>query len=370
MPEVLINGRFLGQVPTGVQRYAREVLRAIDRGLESGWVPPSLRFTLLAPRGTPAPDDLRHVAFRTGGRLSGHAWEQVELPFLARGRLLWNPCNTGPLLVRNQLLTIHDAAVFDVGQSYSRPFRLWYRCMHRWLTRFARALVTVSHFSRERLIRHCGPAARRIRVIPLGSEHVRAQDGDPRVLDRHGLRARPYVLTVGSRALHKNQGVVAEAAGLIRGDAEVVAVGGENGRVFHGTGRADRPGCRELGYVSDAELRSLYEHAACFVHPSLHEGFGLPPLEAMAAGCPVVVSRAASLPEVCGDAALYFEPTDAGNLAEHIDTLLSDGAAREDLRRRGLERAAGFSWDACARAHVELIQEVYNDDRDQERHRP
>jgi glycosyltransferase involved in cell wall biosynthesis len=104
------------------------------------------------------------------------------------------------------------------------------------------------------------------------------------------------------------------------------------------------------GYVSDAELRALYENAACFVYPSFYEGFGLPPLEAMTCGCPVVVSRAASLPEVCGDAAVYCDPCDPADIARAMERVLGNPAAQEDLRRRSLERARTFSWKqtACA----------------------
>lgn len=351
MIEVLVNGRFLTQTPTGVQRYALQVLLALNR-IPRG----DIAFTILAPAGTPRPDGLHTIGFRTGGRLGGHGWEQLELPWLSRGRLLWGLCNTGPLLKRDQVVTIHDASVFEVPASYSAPFRFWYRFLHRTLVRRARAVVTDSAFSRSMLVRHCGPRAAAARVIPLGAEHVRQPSPDPTALTRLGLGGRPYVLAVGSRAWHKNLRLVAQAARLLRQDAEVVAVGGDNGRIFSASGVDG--GCRELGYVSDAELRALYEGATCFVHASLHEGFGLPPLEAMACGCPVLASRAASLPEVCGEAALYFDPQDPQDLARSVDRLLVDARKREELRRRGLEQAAAFTWDACARAHLDVIRET------------
>lgn len=113
-----------------------------------------------------------------------------------------------------------------------------------------------------------------------------------------------------------------------------------------------------MGYVSDAELRALYEHAACFVYPSFYEGFGLPPLEAMACGCPVIVSNAASLPEVCGDAALYCNPCSPEDIAEKISLLMADPRLREDLRQKGLERAKQFTWEKCARETFAIIEKV------------
>jgi glycosyltransferase involved in cell wall biosynthesis len=112
------------------------------------------------------------------------------------------------------------------------------------------------------------------------------------------------------------------------------------------------------GYVSDTELRALYENAACFVYPSFYEGFGLPPLEAMTCGCPVVVSRAASLPEVCGDAAVYCDPGDPADIARGIDQVLANSAVQEDLRRRSLERARSFSWKRAARAMLQQIEDL------------
>jgi glycosyltransferase involved in cell wall biosynthesis len=112
------------------------------------------------------------------------------------------------------------------------------------------------------------------------------------------------------------------------------------------------------GYVTDPELRALYENAACFVYPSLYEGFGLPPLEAMSCGCPTLVARAASLPEVCGDAALYCDPRDPASIAQQIRCLVDDTSRRADLRARGLARAREFSWDRSAGTLLKLVDDV------------
>jgi glycosyltransferase involved in cell wall biosynthesis len=109
------------------------------------------------------------------------------------------------------------------------------------------------------------------------------------------------------------------------------------------------------GYVTEAELHALYRHAACFVYPSLYEGFGLPPLEAMACGCPTIVSRMASLPEVCGDAALYCDPSEPADIARRIGEVMESQTLGQELRRRGFEQAARFRWADGARAVLTLL---------------
>jgi len=131
----------------------------------------------------------------------------------------------------------------------------------------------------------------------------------------------------------------------------VVIAGGSNPRVHAATGALPES-VRHVGYISDGELRALYEGAAGFVHPAYYEGFGIPPLEAMTLGCPVIVSNAASLPEVCGDAALYFDPFSEGDIADKIQTFMQDEALQTRLRAAGCAQAERFSW---ARTTLEVL---------------
>ena len=137
----------------------------------------------------------------------------------------------------------------------------------------------------------------------------------------------------------------------------LVAAGGGNARIFAQAGdlNLDDRRLQRTGYVSDQQLRALYEGAACFVFPSFYEGFGLPPLEAMCCGCPVISSDRASLPEVCGDAALYCDPDDPATLAAQLRRLLDSDALAAELRQAGRQRAAGFTWDRAAREFADLM---------------
>lgn len=337
---LLVNGRFLTQKVTGVQRFAREVTLALARRA-------SLR--VLAPPGSPA---LEGVAVETVGTRGGQAWEQLDLPRMSRGSLLLNLGNTAPLRRREQVVVIHDAGVFDTPESYSPQFRLWYRTLHRALPCFGARIVTVSEFSRARLAARLRIDASRIAVMPEGGEHVLRVPADGSVLARHGLAPRGYALAVGTRAAHKNLGALGEAASLLASRGMGLAVAGAvEAGAFSGT--SDAAGTRLLGRVTDAELRALYENALCLVFPSRYEGFGIPPLEAMWCGCPVLAARAGAVPEVCGDAALWFD--EAGPAAA-VQRLLDEPGLADSLREAGRVRAQLYSWDAAAARLLELIR--------------
>jgi glycosyltransferase involved in cell wall biosynthesis len=141
-------------------------------------------------------------------------------------------------------------------------------------------------------------------------------------------------------------------------DIKVVVAGGTNPKVFKPSQTHEVGNIINVGYVDDSELRALYEHALCLVYPSYYEGFGLPPLEAQACGCPVIVSSAASLPEVCQGAALFCNPYDPADIAYNISQLINEPGLREELQRLGLEQAERLSWKSCAKEIFLLIREL------------
>lgn len=354
---VFINGRFLGQRLTGVQRYAHETLRALDGLVARGDAGAGVDFEVLAPPGV-APPELRAIGFRNVGKLRGNAWEQLSLPRAAKAGLLLSFGPTGPLVKSSQIVTIHDAAVHVVPQAFSWRFRAWYKVLLPVLVRRSVRVMTVSHFSRGEVARYFKADARSMRVSGEGWQHVLRIPSDPSVLSRHGLTNRRYVLVVGSLSPHKNLEVVARAAARLTGaPLHVVVAGAVNERVF---GRSTPPGSvlKLLGYVSEGELRALYEHAAAFVHPSLYEGFGLPPLEAMALNCPVIASNAAAIPETCGDAALYFEPQRAEQLAQLIERVVSEPQLREALVERAKAQLARHGWEGAAARQLAVVREA------------
>ncbi|MEO3712050.1 glycosyltransferase family 4 protein [Roseateles flavus] len=365
MRPVVINGKFLAQRMTGVQRVAHELVRALDQELGRRPAGDRPQVLLLHPDSGIAPA-LDHISCRATpaplGRL--HLWEQWTLPRAAKGGLLLNLAGSAPALGRRQICMLHDAAVFDWPQAYTRAFVGWYRYLFGRLAGRARVILTPSAFSRGRLQGHL-PALRKrpgsdCQVLPLAAEHMDRIAADSAWLNGTGLAQRPFLLAVASENPSKNLAGLLQAFAQWPGRAGhlLVLAGGANPEVF----RSDRPpvadeaNVRRLGPVSDAQLKALYGAAKAFVQPSWYEGFGLPPLEAMRCGCPVLSSNQASLPEVCGEAAAYFDPHAApsgpGGFGPALDRLLADPAAAEKARAR----AAQFSWAASGQQLLALLE--------------
>ncbi|WP_109478402.1 glycosyltransferase family 1 protein [Paraburkholderia sp. C35] len=356
-PNLLINGRFLGRRATGVDRFAFETIRALDQLIESrDPLVSALRAEIIVPEAlTGISNPFRHVSLQASGKGGGLRWEQLALPRAARGRLLLNLCNSGPLMYRRQVTVLHDAAPARVPDSYSRSFVAWYRLMAPRLGRVSQRVITVSEFSRRELCDAYRIPAGKIGVVLESGEHMlRVQEDEASVASK--LNGRPFVLAVGSLNRHKNFQLVAEAAKRI-GDApfDIVVVGGGDARVY-GTDKDALPGfVKHLGYVSDGELAALYRRAACFVYPSRYEGFGLPPVEALALGCPVIASRLPAIQEACGDAVLYTSPDDPAELAGLLERITADASLRASLRERARARTEELTWRATA---ARLIEEI------------
>jgi glycosyltransferase involved in cell wall biosynthesis len=360
-PSVFLNGRFLRQSMTGVQRFSSEIALAIDRLAAVDQWPGTV---VLAPRladpvrGGPAVP-YRHLRVREVGRMRGHLWEQVELPGAARGGILVNLGNTGPVLAgQRQVVVIHDASVFDTPESYSLRFRAWYKGLQRGLVQTGAHIVTVSEFSRQRIAARLRIDPARIAVIYEGADHILRVVPDPGTLERHGLRPREFALVVASRAAHKNFEALRETAAALERRGMVIAIaGGSNSDVFRSIPGWDFA-ARRLGRVSDAELRALYENAACLLFPSRYEGFGLPPVEAMACGCPVLAARGGAVEEICADGALYFANNERRPVTDMVELLLDEDGFAAQLRERGRARAAALSWDASASALGDVLRRI------------
>ncbi|WP_028748169.1 glycosyltransferase [Rhizobium mesoamericanum] len=350
--EIAINGRFLTQDVTGVQRYARNVVHAMDSlalSEESALIVPAKATDL----------SLRRIRTEKGGHLNGHAWEQIELPYLSGSRRLLNLCNTAPAAKTDQIVCIHDANIFAAPQSYSRAFRTLYHTLQPLLVRRSLRIACVSHAAARQLARHLPVRLSDIAVLPNGHEHALLWDPSaaelaPKMMA--GMNAhRPFVLALGSRARHKNLSLLIDIAPkLDEMSLDVVIAGGGDG-IFTKEALQRRSNVHLLGRVSDDDLAYLLDRALCLAFPSFTEGFGLPVVEAMARSCPVVSSHCASMPEVCGSAALVASPFEPRQWIERIGMLQSSEQLRNDLAGRGQEHVRQFSWKKTAGGYMELL---------------
>jgi glycosyltransferase involved in cell wall biosynthesis len=240
--------------------------------------------------------------------------------------------------------TIHDLQHELYPRFFPRAELAYRRIVYGWTVRRSRIVIAISEHARGALLERYRLAPDRVRAIHLGIDHSRFRpDGRPR---------EPFLLYPANRWPHKNHERLFEAFALVRGERPELRL------VLTGTGHASAPlppGVESRGRVPDEELVELYRSAAALVFPSLYEGFGLPPLEAMACACPVACSNATSLPEVCGGAAELFDPSSPEDLASAVLRVLSEP---EGYASRGLSRARQFTWEACARAHEVIYREL------------
>ena len=357
-----VNGKFLGARPTGVHRVARELVGQMARHRDElsamfGGVP-----TVLAPRNV-APDALGvDLPLRRSSLLTGQAWEQLELPWHARGTMLLGFCNLAPVLHRASVPMIHDAQTFSTPQSYSPAFHSFYRLMQPIIGARALRVLTVSEFSRGQLA-HFGIARREnIRVIHNGVSHSQSLKPDGAILAQLGLQPQGYVLALANPQVHKNIAVLLRAFGEQWDGPPLVLFGAAGLPEFEHAGLLTGGGAPKnvivAGRVSDSELAALMASALCFAMPSLTEGFGLPPLEAMALGCPAVVAPCGALPEVCGDAALYAAPDQPGQWQAAITSLAADPALRARLAGRGREHAQAMTWERAGDTLMDVLREI------------
>ncbi len=363
-----IDARLAGAPRTGIGSYTANLVAALARAGAPE------RFTLFTDEPLPA--------------LPGLAFESRVLP--QKRRLLWT-FGSLPRACRRERLdlfhgttnfevpalagcplvaTVHDLIPLRFPAAVSRRFRLLFRGLIGRAVRASRRVITVSEFSRREILARWPGAAGKVVVVPNGVDPAFTAAGEPaadrRVRERHGLTGR-YLLFVGVFEPRKNVPLLVDAFEILRhahpgaGDLQLALAGGAGWRgeaIVDAVRSRGLEGVRLLGYVPDADLPALYRGAALAVVPSQYEGFGLPAIEAMACGAPVLAADAAALPETVGEAGELFEPGDPGLLAARIAALLGAPARLAELRARGIARAAGFTWDRTAALTLQVYREA------------
>ena len=353
---ICVNARFLCRPITGAQRYALEIARCMKQ------LDPDVM--LVGPRDMQHPEIVAELGVEVCGRRTGVAWEQLDLPrwLRSRGRpVLLGMTFTAPLRYRPSVIVVHDV-VFLRRDWVSRGFHWYYRMLVPRLCRRAGRIVTVSEFSKSEIVAKLGVHPERIDVVYNAVS--------PGFVEQAGALpagvSGDYVLGVATLQPRKNFAALIRA--FLRadtGDTRLVIAGAADPQIYGGetgTGELlDDPRIHLAGYVSDAELAALYRDASLFVYPSLYEGFGIPPIEAMSLGCPVITSGVTSMPEVCGDAAHYVDPTDEAELASAIERVLGDESYRRQLIEKGYQRCQRYGWQQSAEQMLEIVRGVEAD---------
>ncbi len=362
-----LNARLVGTDGTyrraGVSRYIANLIEHLP-----GELGPDDE---LIVAGRPAPTDGRSPLDRFRQHpVARIAWEQTALPLLARrGRwdLTHSSVNVAPVLRSGRsVVTVHDLAFVTAPETMPAGRRRYLAALTAHSVRHAAQVIAVSESTRRDLATWFDIDPDRVTVTPLAAEE-RFRMSSPEALDAFRTRSgqtRPYVLSVGTREPRKNSAMLVRAfaslAGEIPHDLVLVGpagwMGGELDDALAALPDPVRKRVRLTGFVDDEDLPLWYGAADVFAFPAHYEGFGLPVLEAMSCGVPVVTSNASSLPEVVGDAGLLVSPDDPEGLAGALRSVIADDAQATDLRNRGRQRASLFSWSATARLTVEAYR--------------
>lgn len=344
---IYINGRFLLQHQTGVNRFAYELTKAII----SNGVP----VTIVCPNGEICNDyDVTAFNIKRFGFGASHFWEQLILPFffLMNAGVLVSFTGLGPVLLRRKIITIHDLAFYKNPSWYSKLYVLFYKLMTPLCAKTSKCILTVSEFSKKEIHTNLKVALDKVFVLYNAvSDKFKTSD--------HRFVYERYILAVSTMDPRKNFKRLVDAFMQWDGDAQVklYLVGGKN-PIFASGDIVENESIKWLGRVSDEELVRLYQNAECFVYPSLYEGFGIPPLEAMASGVPVIVSDIPPLREVCGDAALYVNPIDIASISSAFTQINNDVDLKKELIQRGKERCGYFSWANSAAKFIDIIKMI------------
>lgn len=350
---VYINARFLTHQISGVERFAIEISRALKKiRRDIVWVAPR--------KGIVLKDLAKEFHVVQTGKLTGHLWEQIDLPrFLNKQDrpLLVNLINTAPLMYDNKLTVVYDVAFRRFPKTFSFVFRSFYGLVIPRVLKTSRKVVTSSNFSKQELESLYGSFNNTIEIIygavdPSFFSHIPTHS--------KSLKEK-YFLAVGSIHPQKNLKSLFQAMKYFVGsDIQLYVVGGQRGNFSQDTSLQDSlsSNIKFLGRVSDSELLEYYRNAEAFVFPSLYEGFGIPPLEAQACGVPAVVSGIPVLREVYGDSVLYFNPKDPKDIAKQLDSLTASSELKKSLMEKGKKNVERYSWQKSAKRLSGIIDEL------------
>lgn len=356
-----INGDFVTLQPAGVARYAREVTQALDALFAEGHpLTRGVALDLVAPGEPREPLQLQAIPLRIVPEFRyprlPQVWVQTQLPRHVEGGLL-SFCNLAPVTCRKHIACIHDLHTRIAPESYGRLFRWAHRVILPMLGRRAELITTVSELSREHLVRFGIATAEKIVVTGNGCDHVERWRPD---LSQLQLKpGRPFIVFLGRKQKYKNLELVLEISRpLDEMGIDIYMAGDLDAATLRAYTREKPQNLRLLGRISDDDFARALSHALCLILPSRIEGFGLPAIEAMKIGCPVIASSAPALPEVCGDAALLVDPDDGPGWVSAIYDVRTNLQLRRALVDTGYSRARSYSWRRIGELYLKLMARI------------
>lgn len=348
----VVNGRYLTQKATGVHRYAFEICNKLhEMGVD---------FHVAVPNEI-HPDYKFNFKVVKCGSLNTHLWEQISLPrYLKRigSPLLISFTGCGPINYSNQIMTIHDVSHERYPEWFSKNYYRFYHYMMPRIGKKAHAVLTVSEFSKKEIVDTLGIKVEKIHVVHSNVPFHNKPSKEEILSFTRNPEAERYILAVSSMDPRKNFVRLVQAFDKIKDKSVKLYIIGMSFKAFN------TPDLQKLigenvhlpGYIPDEKLQTMYQNALLSVYPSLYEGFGLPPLESMTYGCPVINSDIPALREVSQDAALYVDPYNVEDITQKIEQLLVDEPLRKELQEKGLLQIKKYSWDKSAKQVYELAQ--------------
>ncbi|WP_159518132.1 glycosyltransferase family 4 protein [Sunxiuqinia indica] len=341
---IYINGKFLTQQITGVQKFALQITKHLIQ------IDDDIR--ILVPLNCAISNTekviLSHIVRIGSG--TPLRWEQITIPTFLKSKgnpILLNFSGLGPVFYKNKITTIHDLSFWEHPEWFSKKYYLFYRILIPFTAKNSRFILTVSNYSKEIITKKLKIDPSIIEVIYNAVEPCRC--------DLVKNKRYKHILAVGSLDPRKNLKRLINAFILWNNkDYRLIVVGGKQ----NSFSKLDLPTNNNVvftGYVADETLHKYYSESEIFVYPSLYEGFGIPPLEAMAHGLPVIASNVTSLPEACGKAAEYIDPNSVKSIIHALDKVSSNTKLRDEMIRKGYENIQRFSWKKSAQKINDFI---------------
>lgn len=341
--KIIVNGKFLAQRITGVQRFAREILSELDK------ICSDLDIELAVPMDVDNLPHYNNIKIVQVGRFKGNLWEQISFPRYVKKQkgISLNLCNSAPLRGK-KIITIHDMKIKAHPEFFSKKFLIWYKVLFKNLIKKSEKIITVSEFSKNEILKYYNCDENKIFVINNAWQHFNNIDFDEKALNKFDLHKFEYYFAMSSLEPNKNLKWIIEVAKRNKENVFVVA-GGLNEKVFSENQIVLPPNVKLLGYISDSEAKTLMRDCKAFLFPTIYEGFGIPPLEAISCGAKnIIVSDTEVMHEIFEDMAIFINPQ---NFNYDVNTLYN-------MRYNSQKILDKYSWECSSHNLFKLLLSV------------